>query len=324
MSTPASIAPAQGVGRVAIIGAGSVGSTCAYALLLRRVVSEILLVDIDTNLLNAQVQDLNDAAFLSNTRIGASTFPEAGQCDLIVVTAGAKQHEGESRRDLIERNYSILGNVIQDMSPIRGDAVLLLVSNPVDVLTDYAQKISGLPKTQVFGSGTFLDSVRLRSALAEQTQVCTTHQTYFSSYHKFQVAYTAVHAYVLGEHGDSQMVRPYLRETAIRNLISPSSGRMVQRHNRLFSSQNIASSYLPVSDRARQLRQNEGLLHHRCQGRHLLRNSLYRRLHLRDRSLRPASDPTCQPLGRESGLLSQSPCSPRTKRRPEDHRCLVE
>jgi L-lactate dehydrogenase len=157
--------------RIAIIGAGSVGATCAYALLLRRISSQILLVDTDTSRLQAQVQDLSDAAFLSSTRVRSATATEAGQCNITVITAGAKQRDGESRRNLIDRNYSIIASVIQDMSPIRNDAVLLLVSNPVDVLTYFAQKLSGLPKGQVIGSGTFLDSVRLRSALAEQVQV---------------------------------------------------------------------------------------------------------------------------------------------------------
>jgi L-lactate dehydrogenase len=159
--------------RVAIIGAGSVGATCAYALILRRICSEILLVDTDTCRLEAQVQDLADASFLSSTRIRCAMPTEAGQCNIVVVTAGAKQREGESRRDLIDRNYAILESIIRTMSPIRKDAVLLLVSNPVDVLTYFAQKMSGLPKGQVVGSGTFLDSVRLRSALAEQIQVTT-------------------------------------------------------------------------------------------------------------------------------------------------------
>jgi L-lactate dehydrogenase len=157
--------------RIAIIGAGSVGATCAYALILRRICSQILLVDTDIPRLHAQVQDLSDAAFLSSTRVRSATFAEAGQCNIIVITAGAKQRDGESRADLIDRNYTIINSVIHDMSPIRNDAVLLLVSNPVDALTYMAQRLSGLPKSQVVGSGTFLDSVRLRSALAEQIQV---------------------------------------------------------------------------------------------------------------------------------------------------------
>jgi L-lactate dehydrogenase len=200
--------------RIAIIGAGSVGSTCAYALLLRPIASDILLVDTDDLRLRAQVQDLSDAAFLSNTKICPSTPVEAGQYNIIVITAGAKSRDGESRRNLIDRNYLVLDNVIREMSPIRKDAVLLLVSNPVDVLAYFAQKMSGLPHAQVIGSGTFLDSVRLRSALAEQVQV---NDILFCTYDMtqeeiplltfiLQVADTAVHAYVLGEHGDSQMV----------------------------------------------------------------------------------------------------------------------
>jgi L-lactate dehydrogenase len=157
--------------RIAIIGAGSVGSTCAYALLLQRISSEVLLVDTDNARLQAQVRDLSDAAFLSNTKIRSSTLTEAGQSNIIVITAGAKQREGESRRDLLDRNYVILDSVIRGMIPIKQDAVLLLVSNPVDVLAYFAQKLSGLPCSQVIGSGTFLDSIRLRSALAKQLQV---------------------------------------------------------------------------------------------------------------------------------------------------------
>jgi L-lactate dehydrogenase len=198
--------------RIAIIGAGSVGATCAYALLLRPIASEILLVDTDEVRLRAQVQDLSDAAFLSNTKIRASSSVEAGQCNIIVITAGAKSRDDESRRDLIDRNHLVLDNVIRGMNPIRKDAVLLLVSNPVDVLAYFAQKMSGLPHAQVIGSGTFLDSVRLRSAVAEQLQVRRILQFKCTVRHWnqdiliLQVADTAVRAYVLGEHGDSQVV----------------------------------------------------------------------------------------------------------------------
>jgi L-lactate dehydrogenase len=202
--------PTTNANRIAIIGAGSVGATCAYALLLRRIASEVILTDTNIPRLHAQVQDLSDAAFLSNTKIHAATSSEAGQGNIIVITAGAKQREGDSRRDLLDRNYKILASIIREMSPIRDDAVLLLVSNPVDVLTYFAQKMSGLPKGQVIGSGTFLDTVRLRSLLAEQLQVidfclCTYITSRFSLPQP-QVADTVVHADVLGEHGDSQIV----------------------------------------------------------------------------------------------------------------------
>jgi len=180
----------MGSSKVAVIGAGSVGSTIAYALLMREVCSEILLVDIVPEVVNGQVLDLSDSAFLSSTVIRGGTYQEAGQCDVIVITAGAKQNPGESRTELIGRNYNILKSVIGSMQPFNKDAILMLVANPVDVLTSIAQKLSGLPKKQVFGSGTFLDSGRLRLILSKV----------------LGVSELAIHAYVLGEHGDSQFI----------------------------------------------------------------------------------------------------------------------
>ena len=157
--------------RIAVIGAGSVGSACAYALLLRRIAGEVILIDVDERLRRAQAADLSDSAFLSDCRIREGTYADAAQCDVVVITAGAKQHEGETRMDLVERNLTILREVIDGMHPISEGAVLLLVANPVDVLTRFAQEISGLPGHRVIGTGTFLDTARLRSALAEKAQV---------------------------------------------------------------------------------------------------------------------------------------------------------
>lgn len=109
---------------------------------------------------------------------------------MVVIAAGAKQRSGESRTDLLSRNLKILRSAINDMKPFREDAVLLLVANPVDVLTYFAQQMSGLPKSQVIGSGTFLDSTRLRGILARHVSVDA----------------SSIHAFVLGEHGDSQLV----------------------------------------------------------------------------------------------------------------------
>ncbi|KAI8973641.1 L-lactate dehydrogenase B [Mycotypha africana] len=177
--------------RVAIVGAGAVGASLAYGLMFKNICTEILFVDVHPDIVNAQVLDLADAASVSHTRIRAAvTAQEAGQCDIIVMTAGAKQRPGEPRTKLIERNYRVLKNVIQSMQPIRADAVLLMVSNPVDILTHLARKLSGLPPRQVLGSGTYLDSTRLCVHLGEM----------------FDVNPQSVHAYVLGEHGDSQMI----------------------------------------------------------------------------------------------------------------------
>jgi L-lactate dehydrogenase len=132
-------------------------------LVLRCINSQIPLVDMDATRLQAQV-DLSDTAFLSSTRVRFATAAEAVQCNIVVITTGAKQREGESRRNLIDRNHSITASVVRDTSPIRNDAVFLLVSNPVDPLTYFAQRLSGLPKGTGLWEETFLDSVRLRSA----------------------------------------------------------------------------------------------------------------------------------------------------------------
>jgi L-lactate dehydrogenase len=131
-----------------------VGLTRAYSLLLRRITVQILPVDTHTSRLQAPVEDLSNAAFLSSTRVRSATAKEAVKCNITIITTCGTQLEGESRRD-----------------PIKNDAVLLLVSKPVDVLTYFAQMLSGLPKGLVVGAGTFLDSVRSRSALAGEVQV---------------------------------------------------------------------------------------------------------------------------------------------------------
>lgn len=156
---------------IAIIGAGSVGSAIAYSLLLRQVVADIILVDIDQKLCQAQVQDLSDATFLSNVRIRQGGVAEAAKADIIIITAGAKQRPGDTRLDLIDRNFKVLKSILGSLQPIRKDAILLIVANPVDVLTLFAQRLSGLPKSQVFGSGTLLDSTRLTNILAGKLKV---------------------------------------------------------------------------------------------------------------------------------------------------------
>ena len=160
---------------IAILGAGSVGSAIAQSLLLRRVVADIILVDIDHELCQAQVQDLSDATHLSNVRIRQGSHADAGQADIIILTAGAKQRPGDTRLDLIDRNLKVLESVLEAMDPIRPDAILLLVANPVDALTYFAQKMSRLPRNQVLGSGTLLDSIRLRGMLADKLDVSDSH-----------------------------------------------------------------------------------------------------------------------------------------------------
>ncbi|KAL1591443.1 hypothetical protein SLS60_011942 [Paraconiothyrium brasiliense] len=177
---------------IAILGAGDVGATVAYTLLQNPICSEVILVDPKKELLEAQVRDLGDATYggRAATRIRLGTHQEAGQADVVVITAGAKQKPGETRLSLLSRNLHILSSIFTSMSPISPHTILLLVANPVDILTYFARKLSGLPESQVLGTGTSLDSARLRGILAQ----------------KAEVSPSSIDAYVLGEHGDSQFV----------------------------------------------------------------------------------------------------------------------
>lgn len=177
---------------IAILGCGDVGSTLAYTLILQPICSEVILVDLKKQLLEAQVRDLSDATYRggSGVKVRAGTHKDAGQADIVVITAGAKQKSGESRLSLLSRNLHILESIFSSMAPISPHTILLLVANPVDILTYFARKLSGLPESQVLGTGTSLDSARLRGILAQ----------------KAEVAPNSIDAYVLGEHGDSQFI----------------------------------------------------------------------------------------------------------------------
>ncbi|KAI9019593.1 lactate dehydrogenase B [Phycomyces nitens] len=176
--------------RIAVVGTGNVGASIAFALVLKDVANEILLVDSDRSLAKGQRLDLDDASLFSATHVKDVTLQEAGKADVIVVTAGARQKENESRADLIDRNYQVLESIINAMQPIQKDAIMILVANPVDVLTYFAQELSGLPRNQVIGSGTFLDTSRLRGFLSEV----------------LEVNHESIHSPVLGEHGDAQFI----------------------------------------------------------------------------------------------------------------------
>lgn len=176
--------------QIAVVGAGSVGSAIAYAVVLRNLRAKVLLVDKFTNVCEGQVKDLEDSAFLSPTKVAMGTMEEAGKSDIIIVTAGAKQQPGESRDALVGRNKEILSSIVSDMGAINPSAIWLVVANPVDILTSLAQKLTGLPQHQVLGTGTFLDTERLRAVLAKRLEICA----------------SSIHCQVLGEHGDKQVV----------------------------------------------------------------------------------------------------------------------
>jgi L-lactate dehydrogenase len=177
--------------KIAIIGAGTVGSTTAYALLLRHITAEVILIDIDEVRCHGEILDLSDTvAFDGASKIRSGTAQDAAQADIIIIAAGKAQDPGQTRSDLLAINKKIITDVFTSIKPINPAAIIIVVTNPLDALTALAQSVSGLPRAQVFGAGTFLDTLRLRGIIAEKTGV----------------ARSSVHAYVIGEHGDAQCV----------------------------------------------------------------------------------------------------------------------
>jgi len=178
--------------QVAIVGVGQVGGAAAYSLILTSFVSELLLVDIDIDLRDGQVRDLSDVAYSCNssTHVRAASHHEAAKADIVVITAGSKHMIGQTTIDYTSRNMSIVREVVETMKPFRSDTILLVMSNPVDLLTSLAHELSGLPTCQVLGSGTFLDSVRLRGLVAMRAGV----------------AANSIDIYVVGVHGNPQVV----------------------------------------------------------------------------------------------------------------------
>jgi L-lactate dehydrogenase len=183
--------PAAGPTRIAIVGAGSVGATLAYACLIRGVGRTIALYDLDAAKARAEVLDLNHGLQFvpAATMVGSDDLEVCRGADLVVVTAGAKQRPGQTRLELAHANVEMCRDLVPRLLEVAPDAILLLVTNPVDVVTHAALRYSGLPPNRVFGSGTVLDSSRLRLLIAQHCGV----------------AVQNVHAYVAGEHGDSEL-----------------------------------------------------------------------------------------------------------------------
>lgn len=176
--------------RVAIVGTGFVGSTTAYALLMSGLTAEIVLIDRDGRRAEGHVHDLRDAeAFSHNTHIVAGEFGDCCSADVIIITAGTSQAGLKSRLDGMQETAAIMKSLVYDVARHNPNGILLIASNPVDVLTYAVWKWSGLPANRVMGSGTILDSSRFRRRLAERYGISTSN----------------VHAYVIGEHGDSQV-----------------------------------------------------------------------------------------------------------------------
>jgi L-lactate dehydrogenase len=176
--------------RIAIVGVGNVGATFAYALLLSGLAAEIVLIDLNRSRAEGEVMDLNHAEpFAHPTRIWAGEYADCAGAAVTVVCAGAAQKPGETRLDLVKKNTSIFKSIVPEVARYNPNGILLIATNPVDVLTYVSWKLSGLPPTRVIGSGTILDTARFRYLLSQH----------------FGVDSRSVHAYIVGEHGDSEV-----------------------------------------------------------------------------------------------------------------------
>ena len=177
--------------KVAVIGTGFVGSSSAFALMESGLFTEMVLIDADKNRAEGEALDIaHGLPFARPMKITAGDYDDIVDAAIIVVTAGAGQKPGETRLDLVKKNVAIFQSIIPEIAQRKCEGILLIVANPVDILTQVAVKLSGFPENRVFGSGTTLDSARLKYLLGEHLQVDA----------------RSVHAWIIGEHGDSEIV----------------------------------------------------------------------------------------------------------------------
>ena len=178
-------------GKIVIVGSGFVGSTTAYTIMLGGLFSEIVIIDVNRKKAEGDALDIaHGVSLMKPVNIFAGDYSECRNADIVVITAGANQTPGETRLDLLKRNCAIIKNITENvMKYAPDDIILLTVTNPVDILTYVSYKVSGLPKNQVIGSGTVLDTSRLKYLISRNTGVDARN----------------CHTYVIGEHGDSEV-----------------------------------------------------------------------------------------------------------------------
>mgnify|MGYP000603768104 CR=1 FL=1 len=177
--------------KITIIGAGSVGSTIAYTLSGQDIASELVLIDINKEKVEGEVMDIEQGTcFRDPISITAGDYEDAADSDIVIITSGIARKPGQTRIELTQTNVDILKSITPEIVKAAPNALYIIVSNPVDIMTYVFTKISGLPENQVIGSGTVLDSARLRCGLSEH----------------FEVAQRNIHAYVFGEHGDTSFI----------------------------------------------------------------------------------------------------------------------
>ena len=180
----------KSISKIAIVGTGFVGSTTAYTLMLSGLVSEIVLIDINARKAEGEAMDMmHGMPFVRPVKIYSGDYPDCKDADIVVITGGANQKPGETRIDLVNKNTEIFKSVIGNIVKYNTECILLVVTNPVDILTYVTYKLSGFPKNRVIGSGTVLDSARFKYMIGEHMGIDARN----------------VHAYIIGEHGDTEV-----------------------------------------------------------------------------------------------------------------------
>lgn len=229
--------------RVVIIGTGAVGSSYAYGLLNQGVADELVLIDLNEEKAEGDVMDLNHGlAFApSSKKIWRGTYSDCKDADIVVITAGANQMPGETRLDLAEKNAGVFKKVVNAVMEHSFDGIFVVATNPVDVLTYVTWKYSGLPAERVIGSGTILDTARLRYQLSEY----------------FDIDARNVHAYIIGEHGDSEL--PVWSHANVGGI---SVDQYIQQHEDRYSNEDLEPIFHKVRDAAYHIIERKGATHY--------------------------------------------------------------
>ncbi|MRX72631.1 L-lactate dehydrogenase [Bacillus lacus] len=226
------------VNRVALIGTGFVGSSYAFALLNQGVTEELVLIDVNKEKSQGDAMDLNHGLTFapSPTRIWFGSYTDCQDADIVVLCAGANQKPGETRLDLVEKNLAIFKNIVGSVMESGFDGIFIVATNPVDVLTYATWKYSGLPKERVIGSGTILDTARFRYLLGDYFQIDTRN----------------VHAYIIGEHGDTEL--PVWSHADIGGVLV---NKIVESSDK-YSQEDLDNIFVNVRDAAYQIIEKKG------------------------------------------------------------------
>ncbi len=191
--------------KVGIVGAGQVGASAAYAIALLGKAREIVMIDLDPAMAAAQAEDISHAMpFAATSEVRGGTYADLNGAGVVIIAAGVSQQPGESRLDLLARNAAVFRAVTSDVLTHAPDAILLIASNPVDIMTGITVRLTGLPAHRVIGSGTILDTARFRVLLGQHLDIDP----------------RSIHAYVLGEHGDSEVLSWSSAQVGARDLLS--------------------------------------------------------------------------------------------------------